>query len=457
MGSRTEGDDGPIRRTDSLEALLQATDRDTEEIVEALRESGPRRHVSESSVDEVLETASRPQAADDDAFALSGGPTRTISTTGIDEVFETLESEAPPLSTASARDAASQSATEPDASTTANESESTSEPADAAGESTTPSLAEVDGQQHAEATTVASLSGGGPRRTVSEQSVDDILSLLDDEEPDTTDSDAAAADLRPDDAGDALASLLADAEPPTGSTEPSSECDEPERSQATDEASVSVEPSNTVDAAVSALETHAPGDGGDIAESNHGADDSRAEATDCSFEWGPHETGDEADVSDANPGPVTTEQPPTPDDAGALVTRAELEEIAALVSEPESTPTRPDSAEAATGHSASAEPRTVGPARSGEASGVTDEATGAPSSPSTVVVSVDTVLAPTAEQSGDRNSVVTDRRRRSASTESPASSATGERGTEERGREPANTSGPLRSLWRRLRKWVTRR
>ncbi|AGB14680.1 hypothetical protein Halru_0026 [Halovivax ruber XH-70] len=455
MGSRTEGDDGPIRRTDSLEALLQATDRNTEEIVEALRESGPRRHVSESSVDEVLETASRPQAADDDAFALSGGPTRTISTTGIDEVFETLEAEAPPLSTASRAEAASQPAAEPDTSTSTSESGSTSESTDATDDLTARPLAEVDETQRAEAT-VASLSGGGPRRTVSEQSVDDILSLLDDEEPDTTDSDAAAADLRPDDAGDALASLLADAEPPAESIEPSSESEEPERSQARNEASVSVESSNTVDAAVSALETHGPDDS-DSAEAARGADDSRAEATDSAFEWGPHDTGDEADVSDRKTGPAITEQPPTPDDAGALVTRAELEEIAALVSEPESTPTRPASAESATGHSTSVEPRTVGPTPSGTTDGVTDEATGAPSSPSTVVVSVDTVLAPTAEQVGDRHPVVADRHRRPTSTDSTAGPTTEERATEDGGREPASTGGTVRSLWRRLRKWLSRR
>lgn len=457
MGSRTEGDDGPIRRTDSLEALLQATDRDTEEIVEALRESGPRRHVSESSVDEVLETASRPQAADDDAFALSGGPTRTISTTGIDEVFETLEAEAPPLSTAPRSEAASQSAAEPDASTSASAARSTSEPTGETGESATRPLAEMDGTQHAEATTVPSLSGGGPQRTVSDQSVDDILSLLDDEEPDATESDATAADLRPDDAGDALASLLADAEPPAESAESPSEPEEPDRSQPMDEASVSVEPSNTVDAAVSALETHGPGDAGDLAESNHGADDTPAEPTDCAFEWGPHDTGDEVGVPGRNTGPATTEQPPTPDDAGALVTRAELEEIAALVSEPESTPTRPASVESVTGRSASTGPRTVDGACSGTAGTVTDGAIETPSDPANVVVSVDTVLAPTADQVGGRHPVTADRHRRPAPTDSPAASTAGERGSEERGREPANTSGTIRSLWRRLRKWLIRR
>src|SRR6056297_3815962 len=206
MGSRTEGDDGPVRRTDSLEALLQATDRDTEEIVEALRESGPRRHVSESNVDEVLEAVSRPQAGEtDDEFALSGGPTRTISTTGIDEVFETLEAEAPPLSAAPRAEATSRSTVEPDASASVSGSGSASDLTDATGESTARPLSgeerkgdtTLDDQQHAESTTVASLSGGGPQRTVSEQSVDDILSLLDEEgaESEPTDSDTSADDL----------------------------------------------------------------------------------------------------------------------------------------------------------------------------------------------------------------------------------------------------------------------
>ena len=224
MGTQLDdGDsDEPPTGADSIDDLLHSTGQGTEAVVEQLRESGPRRHVSEESVDDVLAEIATPQpeATERDGFALTGGPTRTISTTGIDEVFEQLEAETePPAPTATA------DGPEPD-----NHTHRSSAPLTAITDES-PTFEELEAETDDDTLTLS----GGPTRTVSDRSVDDILDLVDgaDQEPETPapaeEDPTDASALRPADPEAAMASLVSEGigALPEAATEPGD--DEPVR------------------------------------------------------------------------------------------------------------------------------------------------------------------------------------------------------------------------------------
>jgi len=204
MGHRNEDGVGDeTAEEESIESLLNETNRPTEEVVDALRKSGPRRHVSDRSVDEILADVSHSRSAESsDGLALSGEPRRTVSTTGIDEIFETLEAEAPPLPPEPEFDDSPDLRSVRDA--------STQDTRDGATDSSAGDRSDDDDS-------FGTLAGGDPTRTVSDQSVDDILELVEDG-PDADDSETEdprrdASDLRPDDPEAELVALLTGDEP----------------------------------------------------------------------------------------------------------------------------------------------------------------------------------------------------------------------------------------------------
>ncbi|WP_290810794.1 hypothetical protein [Halovivax sp.] len=230
MGSQFEDGDevsDPSSDADSLEALLRSTGQDTETVVERLRESGPRRHVSDSSVDDVLEEIATPQKStgEREGFALSGGPTRRVSTAGVDEVFEQLEAEAMAESPAVTEREPTGSSGGDGNRSGPRVHRSTAPLADEAGETAT--FGDLDADDGGFGT----LAGGGPTRTVSDRSVDEILELAD--EPDADDApDGRAGDietLRPADPEAAMADLVSEGaaalpdavDAPTAESEPS--------------------------------------------------------------------------------------------------------------------------------------------------------------------------------------------------------------------------------------------
>lgn len=217
MATQSEdGEEGnePSSGGDSVEELLRSTDKGTEAVVEQLRESGTRRHVSGSSVDDVLAEIATPQdeASERDGFALSGEPTRHISTAGIDEVFEQLEAEAgPPADEGDERTTLDPAGGEGDRSDP-RVRRSPTRLVDEGGEKPTFDDVESDAED-----AFGSLAGGGPTRTVSDRSVDEILELVDepddgDDEPDDEDDEphGDAAALRPADPEAAMADLVSE-------------------------------------------------------------------------------------------------------------------------------------------------------------------------------------------------------------------------------------------------------
>ena len=215
-------DDGdratPSSDAESLESLLNSTAVDTETVVERLRESGPRQHVSDASVDEILETIATPQEDDEtDDFALSGGPKRTVSTKGIDEVFEQLEASAGADHAGTGGTATSTDDSDPpasDAETATDPAESaertaTTEPAISSDEATASPFGpnrshDFERIEDEVESDHGSLAGAGPTRTVSDRSVDEILDLVDDDpdddrEPDDKHEPDGIDALRPDD------------------------------------------------------------------------------------------------------------------------------------------------------------------------------------------------------------------------------------------------------------------
>jgi len=171
---------------DPVDLLADAEEEDTAAVVERLRESGPCQHVSAESVDEVLSELDGDGSATDDGGAgesdagveqdaedrdgdadgeasgglVGGGPTTTVSQEGIDEVFEKLEAETPDRGD----DVAPSGEDE-----TLEETVSDPDPTDAA--SGTSSSGDGFG----------TLAGGGPTTTVSDESVDDVLSQVGDD------------------------------------------------------------------------------------------------------------------------------------------------------------------------------------------------------------------------------------------------------------------------------------
>ncbi|WP_049928957.1 hypothetical protein [Halopiger goleimassiliensis] len=192
----------PSDDAESVEELLGEMEQDTRTVVEQLRESGPRRHVSDSSVDDVFESLEMDEeGSDDDDSELSGEPTRRVSTTGIDEVFEQLEAEVnDETSEHGARDAGD----EGDRSDAAVSRSSTPLPE---VNSDRASFDEVESSVDDE---FGSLAGDGPTRTVSDENVDDVLESLD-EPTDGADEPAGNVEaLRPADPEAALADLIAE-------------------------------------------------------------------------------------------------------------------------------------------------------------------------------------------------------------------------------------------------------
>src|SRR6056297_166665 len=162
---------GSTANDDPADLLADADAEDADAVVERLRESGPRQHVSDESVDDVLSDLDGGENADEqDADArdadsetseglVGGGPTTTVSQDGIDEVFERLEAETPNHDDrveASEDDASAVNGTDDDAVTA-------DDPIDVqSGDSTT------DDE-------FGTLSGGGPTTTVSDEGVDEVL------------------------------------------------------------------------------------------------------------------------------------------------------------------------------------------------------------------------------------------------------------------------------------------
>lgn len=192
--SGREGADG-----DSIESLLES--EDTETVVERLRESGPRYYVSESNVDDILESiAPKEDDTDADSHAFDGKPTRIVSAEGIDDVFEKLEAEAP---------SHDEEPTATSARTERRADDLESSPFARAAEE--PDFEELKREY-------GSLSGRAPEKTISDESVDDILALVSDDDPDDAAdrSPNATVDeaIRPDDSAAAMSSLLDDAVAP---------------------------------------------------------------------------------------------------------------------------------------------------------------------------------------------------------------------------------------------------
>ncbi|WP_247730541.1 hypothetical protein [Halovivax limisalsi] len=187
-----QGDDRPTASADveSLEALLDATGADTETVVDRLRESGPRRHVSDASVDDVLESISTPQEPETTGgFGLAGGPTRTVSTAGIDEVFEQLEaSVGAPDGTESDEHDATQpgESAGPGASSVTDGTDGPS--VDRRSNRLDRPSADFERVERDVETEFGSLAGGGPTTTVSDEGVDEILAHLEDESPSVDES-----------------------------------------------------------------------------------------------------------------------------------------------------------------------------------------------------------------------------------------------------------------------------
>ncbi|WP_247003532.1 hypothetical protein [Halosolutus gelatinilyticus] len=187
---------GQTDAADSIESLLES--EDTETVVERLSESGTRYHVSESNVDDIVgSTASADGDTDSESVAFGGEPSRTVSSEGIDEVFEKLEAEA----AAREEDPIAASPTverRPD--------DWESSPFDAADRD--PDFDELKREY-------GSLSGSAPERTISDESVDDILALVsDDADPDADDRSSGRTDgesIRPADPDAAMSSLFDDA------------------------------------------------------------------------------------------------------------------------------------------------------------------------------------------------------------------------------------------------------
>jgi|GEM_PF-4828866 len=196
----TEGDadgfGGSPADDDPVDLLADAEVEDTAAVVERLRESGPRQHVSAESVDDVLSELDGNGSATDDGDVgegdaggerdaedgdadwreshgssddadseasgglVGGGPTTTVSQEGIDEVFEKLEAETPDRGD----DAAPRGE--------GGALEETVSDADTANVQLEASSSDDE---------FGTLAGGGPTTTVSEEGVDDILSQVSDD------------------------------------------------------------------------------------------------------------------------------------------------------------------------------------------------------------------------------------------------------------------------------------
>ncbi|WP_254864617.1 hypothetical protein [Halovivax gelatinilyticus] len=221
METRWEGGDrSNMSSSDAttLEALLESADVDTETVVDRLRESGPRRHVSEENVDDVLAEISTP--ADDETaggFGLSGGPTTTVSTTGIDEVFDQLERDARAEKSGSAHETVESTSASDDRYVGTLDSDRDHD------------FERVEREVESE---FGSLAGGGPTRTVSERGVDEILALVDEEPGETLEPEHESPTdaLLPDDPDEAMATLVSDASVPAAG-----ETSEPEDTPTDDE------------------------------------------------------------------------------------------------------------------------------------------------------------------------------------------------------------------------------
>ncbi|WP_265109458.1 hypothetical protein [Halosolutus halophilus] len=182
MRESLDGEDGSegsrADEADSIESVLESAE-DTETVVEKLRESGTRYHVSESNVDDVIDSIGSTEDGDTDPdpFTLDGGPTRTVSSEGIDEVFEKLEAEVDdrdeePIGT----------------SATTERRPEDGEPSPFAAAAEEPDFEELKREY-------GSLSGRPPAKTVSDESVDDILALASgDDGRATADGDGETAD-----------------------------------------------------------------------------------------------------------------------------------------------------------------------------------------------------------------------------------------------------------------------
>ncbi len=186
----TEGDadgfGGSPADEDPVDLLADAEAEDTATVVQRLRESGPHQHVSAESVDDVLaeldgdgsatddggvgrESHSESDNADSETSSglVGGGPTTTVSQEGIDEVFEKLEAETPGRG-----DDADGIANDAAVDVARTDDEPTADDAD-------PTDAQSGGSSTDDG--FGTLAGGGPTTTVSDESVDDILSQVSDD------------------------------------------------------------------------------------------------------------------------------------------------------------------------------------------------------------------------------------------------------------------------------------
>lgn len=206
------GDDRSTAPADveSLETLLDVAETDADTVVDRLRESGPRRHVSEASADDILESISTPQEpGTTGGFGLAGGPRRTVSTVGIDEVFEQLEASVEEADASA--DPTSADGTGAGPASTADDAEAA---ADRSSSQLDRSAADFETVEREVESSFGSLAGGGPTRTVADAGVDEILAQVEDEsepvdEPSAErvepDGQRSTADEREDEAFDWIA------------------------------------------------------------------------------------------------------------------------------------------------------------------------------------------------------------------------------------------------------------
>jgi hypothetical protein len=178
------------RRGTATDILAGAREDSTEVVVEQVREHGPNRTVSEESVDDVLdeldgESNERSEENDGEQELVGGGPTTTVADDGIDEVFEKLASKAADAPAAERSSEGEDDVGAPSGSEEVNH-ETGSDDAKTAAENE-----DYDG-------TDGGLAGGGPTRTVSEESVDDVLATVSGDADYATFDEVSDVDVDPD-------------------------------------------------------------------------------------------------------------------------------------------------------------------------------------------------------------------------------------------------------------------
>lgn len=139
------------------DVLAAADDETTAAIESALEEGGPRVHTADAEDAGATEAEAAAGASDARQSDVGGGPRRTVSSSGIDQVFEELEASADAGGGAGGAVAASAS----------------SEQSSVAGPESDSDAA--DDEPAADGDSDDGIVGGGPTRTVSETSADDIL------------------------------------------------------------------------------------------------------------------------------------------------------------------------------------------------------------------------------------------------------------------------------------------